>query len=112
MLAASRTVVLPEPFRPMKMLIELRSSSVSSPMPRKPFMVKLCNMWDLPALTRPTQTQPSSPDAPPASLDVLRSIQIDVAEGAILVGIGFIVNGIGLTALGWGLHGARLQATR
>jgi uncharacterized membrane protein HdeD (DUF308 family) len=30
---------------------------------------------------------------------------------AILVGIGFIVNGIGVAILGWGLHGVRKEAT-
>ena len=47
-----------------------------------------------------------------AGIVIVANPDIGYATLAILVGIGFIINGIGLGALGWGLHEARRQASR
>ena len=38
---------------------------------------------------------------------VSESLNIGYATLALLVGISFIINGIGMSALGWNLHGLR-----
>ena len=47
-----------------------------------------------------------------AGIVIVANPDIGYATLAILVGIGFIINGIGLGALGWGLHEARREASR
>ncbi len=47
-----------------------------------------------------------------AGIVIVSSPDIGFATLAILVGIGFILNGIGLTALGWAMHGVRRDAAR
>jgi len=47
-----------------------------------------------------------------AGIVIVANPDIGYATLAILVGIGFIINGIGLGALGWGLHEARRGAAR
>jgi uncharacterized membrane protein HdeD (DUF308 family) len=46
-----------------------------------------------------------------AGIVIVANPDIGYATLAILVGIGFIINGIGLGALGWGLHEARREAS-
>jgi uncharacterized membrane protein HdeD (DUF308 family) len=47
-----------------------------------------------------------------AGIVIVANPDIGFATLAILVGIGFIVNGIGLGALGWALRAARQEASR
>ena len=47
-----------------------------------------------------------------AGIVIVASPDIGFATLALLVGIGFIINGLGLAALGWGLAGARGEASR
>jgi uncharacterized membrane protein HdeD (DUF308 family) len=47
-----------------------------------------------------------------AGIVIVANPDIGYATLAILVGIGFIINGIGLGTLGWGLHEARREASR
>jgi uncharacterized membrane protein HdeD (DUF308 family) len=46
-----------------------------------------------------------------AGIVIVANPDIGYATLAILVGIGFIINGIGLGALGWGLHEARREVS-
>jgi uncharacterized membrane protein HdeD (DUF308 family) len=45
-----------------------------------------------------------------AGIVIVANPDIGFATLAILVGIGFIANGIGMTALGWGMRGVRREA--
>ena len=47
-----------------------------------------------------------------AGIVIVANPDIGFATLAILVGIGFIMNGLGLATLGWGLHEARREASR
>ena len=47
-----------------------------------------------------------------AGIVIVANPDIGFATLALLVGIGFIINGVGLAALGWGLAGARGEASR
>jgi uncharacterized membrane protein HdeD (DUF308 family) len=47
-----------------------------------------------------------------AGIVIVANPDIGLATLAIVLGIGFIVNGVGLTALGWRLQGARQEASR
>jgi uncharacterized membrane protein HdeD (DUF308 family) len=47
-----------------------------------------------------------------AGIVIVANPNIGFATLAILVGIGFIMNGIGMTALGWGMHSLRHEAAR
>ena len=47
-----------------------------------------------------------------AGIVIVSTPSIGFATLAILVGVGFIFNGIGLTALGWSMHEAREAASR
>jgi uncharacterized membrane protein HdeD (DUF308 family) len=47
-----------------------------------------------------------------AGIVIVAVPDIGFATLALLIGIGFIVNGIGLAALGWALAGARREASR
>ena len=47
-----------------------------------------------------------------AGIVIVANPDIGYATLAILVGIGFIMNGLGLATLGWGLHEARREASR
>jgi uncharacterized membrane protein HdeD (DUF308 family) len=47
-----------------------------------------------------------------AGIVIVANPDIGFATLALLVGIGFIVNGVGLAALGWALAGARGEASR
>lgn len=47
-----------------------------------------------------------------AGIVIVANPDIGFATLAILVGIGFILNGIGMTALGWGMRGLRHDAAR
>ena len=47
-----------------------------------------------------------------AGIVIVANPDIGYATLAILVGIAFIINGIGLGALGWGLHEVRREASR
>ena len=47
-----------------------------------------------------------------AGIVIVANPNIGYTTLAILVGIAFIINGIGLGALGWGLHEARREASR
>lgn len=47
-----------------------------------------------------------------AGIVIVANPNIGFATLAILVGIGFILNGIGMTALGWGMRGLRHEAAR
>lgn len=40
---------------------------------------------------------------------IVANPDIGFATLAVLVGIGFILNGIGMTALGWGMRGVRRE---
>jgi uncharacterized membrane protein HdeD (DUF308 family) len=46
-----------------------------------------------------------------AGIAIVANPDIGFATLAILVGIGFIINGLGLAALGWALHVARREAS-
>jgi len=46
-----------------------------------------------------------------AGIAIVANPNIGFATLAILVGIGFIINGLGLAALGWALHEARREAS-
>lgn len=46
-----------------------------------------------------------------AGIVIVANPNIGYATLAIFVGIGFILNGIGMTALGWGMHGLRREAS-
>jgi len=46
-----------------------------------------------------------------AGIVIVANPDIGFATLAILVGIGFIANGIGMTALGWGMHEVRREAS-
>jgi uncharacterized membrane protein HdeD (DUF308 family) len=47
-----------------------------------------------------------------AGIAIVANPNIGFATLAILVGIGFMINGLGLGALGWALHEARREASR
>lgn len=47
-----------------------------------------------------------------AGIVIVASPDIGYTTLAILVGIGFILNGIGMAALGWGMKGIRREASR
>jgi uncharacterized membrane protein HdeD (DUF308 family) len=47
-----------------------------------------------------------------AGIVIVANPDIGFATLALLVGIGFIINGVGLAALGWALAGARREASR
>jgi uncharacterized membrane protein HdeD (DUF308 family) len=47
-----------------------------------------------------------------AGIVIVATPSIGFATLALLVGIGFILNGIGLTALGWNMHEVREEASR
>ena len=47
-----------------------------------------------------------------AGIVIVANPDIGYATLAILLGIGFIINGLGLTALGWALAGARREVSR
>jgi len=47
-----------------------------------------------------------------AGIVIVASPDIGYTTLAILVGIGFILNGIGIVALGWGMHAIRREASR
>jgi uncharacterized membrane protein HdeD (DUF308 family) len=47
-----------------------------------------------------------------AGIVIVANPNIGFATLAILVGIGFIINGVGVCVLGWGLHMARRDASR
>ncbi len=47
-----------------------------------------------------------------AGIVIVATPSIGFATLAILVGVGFILNGIGMTALGWGMRGLRREASR
>jgi uncharacterized membrane protein HdeD (DUF308 family) len=47
-----------------------------------------------------------------AGIVIVANPDIGFATLALLVGIGFIINGVGLGALGWALAGARREASR
>ena len=47
-----------------------------------------------------------------AGIVIVANPDIGLTTLAILVGIAFIFNGLGLAVLGWGLHGARQEAFR